>query len=180
MKIFKKLRTFLRNSEEISEKLPENFWETPRKLLKNPKKYLENPKNCRKWVLRKNLPLPHQCPKTCRKSEKIFVEILSNSEGNSEKFWENFWEILRNISTRVLNTLIHNYYDEWKAACDRMWKKGHSFAEQDYFTSMWSTFSVCLFRSAEIIQAISLALVSASHSLANFSGFTGFFTTPNG
>ena len=41
-----------------------------------------------------------------------------------------------------------------------MWKKGHSFAEQDYFTSMWSTCSVCLFRSVEITEAISL-----SHSL---------------
>ena len=42
-----------------------------------------------------------------------------------------------------------------------MWKKWHSFAEQDYFTSMWNTFLVCLFRSAEITEAI----VSLSHSM---------------
>ena len=50
-------------------------------------------------------------------------------------------------------------------SCDRMWKKCHSFAEQDYFTSMWNTFSVCLFRSAEITEAISLALHSVSQVL---------------
>ena len=117
-KIFKKLRTFLRNFEEISEKFPENFWETPRKLLKNPKKYLENPKNCRKWVLRKNLPLPRQCPKTYRKSEKIFVEILSNSEGISEKFWE----ILRNAQ-------------EYFATKEKFWKtvKNECFGKISHF-----------------------------------------------
>ena len=39
--------------------------------------------------------------------------------------------------------------------------------------------SQCVSRSAEITQAISFALVSASHSLANFSGFTGFLTITN-
>ena len=61
-----------------------------------------------------------------------------------------------------------------------MWKKCHSFAEQDYFTSMWNTLSECLFRSAEITEAISFALHSVSDGLENFSGFTGFLTTPNG
>ena len=64
--------------------------------------------------------------------------------------------------------------------CDRTWKKCHSFAEQDYFTSMWWTFSVCLFRSAEITGAISFALHGASHGLANFSGLTDVLTTSNG
>ena len=43
-----------------------------------------------------------------------------------------------------------------------MWIKCHSFAAQDYFTSMWNTFSVCLSRSAEVTEAISLALHSVS------------------
>ena len=52
--------------------------------------------------------------------------------------------------------------------------------QQDYFTSIWNTFSVCLFRSAEITEAISFALHSASHGFEDFSRFTGFLTTPNG
>ena len=44
----------------------------------------------------------------------------------------------------------------------------------------WEVRSQCLFRSVEITQAIPFALVSASHSLANFSGLTGFLTTLNG
>ena len=40
--------------------------------------------------------------------------------------------------------------------------------------------SVCLCRSAEITEAISLALQSVSYALENFSGFTGFVSTPNG
>ena len=35
-------------------------------------------------------------------------------------------------------------------------------------------------RSAEITVAISLALHSILHALENFSGFTGFLSTPNG
>ena len=61
-----------------------------------------------------------------------------------------------------------------------MWKKCYSFAEQDYFKSMWNTFSGCLFRSAEITEAISIALYSVSYVLENFSGVTGFLSTPNG
>ena len=34
--------------------------------------------------------------------------------------------------------------------------------------------SQCLFRSAEITEAISLALHSVLHGFENFSGFTGF------
>ena len=37
---------------------------------------------------------------------------------------------------------------------------------------------MCLFRSAEITEAIFFALHSASHGLENFSGFTGFLTQP--
>ena len=37
------------------------------------------PKNCRKWLLRENLPLFHKCSKTYRNSEEI-----------SKKVWENF------------------------------------------------------------------------------------------
>ena len=47
-------------------------------------------------------------------------------------------------------------------------------------TSMWNTFSVCLFHSAEITEAISLALRSVSHALENFSGFISFHSIPNG
>ena len=48
-------------------------------------------------------------------------------------------------------------------------------------TSMWNTFSVCLFRSAEITAAIFLALHSVSHAPENISGFTGFLSSkPNG
>ena len=39
---------------------------------------------------------------------------------------------------------------------------------------------MCLFRSAEITEAISLALHSVWHGFENFSGFTGFLSTPNG
>ena len=52
-------------------------------------------------------------------------------------------------------------------------KKCYSFVEQDYFTSMWNTFSVCLFRSTEFTEAISLAL----HGLENIFGFTEFLST---
>ena len=47
-------------------------------------------------------------------------------------------------------------------------------------TSMWNKFSVCLFCSAEITEAISLALHSVLRALENFSGFTGAFSKPNG
>ena len=48
------------------------------------------PINYRKWVLRRNLPLSHQCPKTYRKSEKMFEEILRNSDEISDEVWEIF------------------------------------------------------------------------------------------
>ena len=67
-------------------------------------------KNCRKWVLRKNLPLSHQCPKTYTKSEKIFEKI-------SEKVWENLWKNLRNISQNfsgiIFDFLIFQFSDEF-------------------------------------------------------------------
>ena len=57
-----------------------------RKTLRIKKKY-------RKWVLRKNLPVSHQCPKTYRKSEKMFEEILKKFRRKSEKISKKIWEI---------------------------------------------------------------------------------------
>ena len=47
-------------------------------------------KTVRKWVLRKNLPFSHPRPKTYRKSQKMFEEILRNSDEISKKIWEIF------------------------------------------------------------------------------------------
>ena len=47
-------------------------------------------KTVRKLVLRKNLPFSHPRPKTYRNSEKMFEQILRNSEEISKKVWENF------------------------------------------------------------------------------------------
>ena len=78
-------------------KKSEKIWKVMRKTLRIKKKnWVEIPKNCRKWVLQKNLPLSHQCPKTYRKSEKIFEfreilkKFLRKSEKISKKIWEKF------------------------------------------------------------------------------------------
>ena len=65
--------------------------------------------------------------------------------------WQYGWDnVIENdfecwsFAEKILNTSIHNYYDSFKAACDRMWKKCYSFAEQNSLVKVsdWNSFRI--------------------------------------
>ena len=74
-------------NQRKSEKWWGKRWEFKKRIGEQFRKTVEN--EC----FGKIPPLSHQCPKTYRKSEKMFEEILRNSEEISEKVSKKIWEI---------------------------------------------------------------------------------------
>ena len=96
------VRVLFKNQRK-SEKLWGKPWEFKKRIGEQFRKTV------RKWVLRKNLPFSHPRPKTYRKSEKMFEEILKKFLKKSEKISKKIWEIFL-PGTSTLNCILFIFF----------------------------------------------------------------------